>query len=124
VAKNAKPTNSLSLDDLFGLAEEDYGSLFLEIGGVEVELLPALRLPKSQRKKLQKITDGTGEEVPEDERLDGLDVYERLFRILAATPEQGEALVNAVGERLDVYKTLQDMWMKKTQPGEVSSSES
>jgi hypothetical protein len=124
VAKNAKPNNSLSLDDLFGLAEEDYGSLFLEIGGVEVELLPALRLPKSQRKKLQKITDGTGEEVPEDERLDGLDVYERLFRILAATPEQGEALVNAVGERLDVYKTLQDMWMKKTQPGEVSSSES
>jgi hypothetical protein len=121
VAKPTK-TNSLTLDELFGQAEEDYGSLFLEIGQVEVELRPALRLPKEDRKALIHITDGTGDEVPEEDRADGLDVYRRLFRILAATPEQGEALLNAVGERLDVYKTLQDTWMKKTQPGEAQSS--
>jgi hypothetical protein len=122
----AKTTNknSLTLDELFGEAENKYTSLFIEVAGIEVELRPALRVDRSTRLELGKITDKMGEEVPEDEREDGIDVYRRLFTLVAATPEQGKTLVDAIGERLDVFTSLQEKWAAVTQPGEASSSES
>jgi hypothetical protein len=117
-------TNSMSLDELFAISEKNYSSLFIQVGDVEVELLPALRLEKAKRKELGHISDGTEDTVDEDERLDGVDVYQRLFRLIAAKPEQAEALISLVGERLDVYKTIQDEWAAKTTPGEASPSAS
>lgn len=117
---------SLAFNDLLAAAEEQYGSLILELpdGEAEVELVPALRLSKEKRKALGKITDDTGEDVPEEDRADTVDVFHRWCRLVAFSDEQADRLIARVGDRLDIWKVLQTDWSDRTSPGEVSPSES
>lgn len=111
--------NTFSLDDIITAAEKKYGSLDNEEFGVK--LLPVLRLSSAERKELAALSKEDDDAV---EDRDYLEVMQGWLRIVADNKVGAEKMIEAIGDRLDVLKEIQDRWSEKTQSGEAQPSES
>lgn len=112
--------NTTTLDDLLSAAEDMYGSY--DVTDFNVKLRPLLRLTKAEREELQRVTNT--EEDEDGNTPDFLDILQAWVRIVADNKVGAEKLIEAIGDRLDVFKVLQDRWSEKSQSGEAQPSES
>ena len=108
-----------TLDDIRAAAEAKYGSTDIAVGSRTVRLLNPMRLSKVKRTALlavQKRLDAEREDVDQEELLT------EAIRLVAETPAQSKAIIDAVGGDLAVLAELFTTYAKGTQAGEASAS--
>lgn len=113
---------SVTLADLQAAAQERWGDYVIEDLGVT--LRHALRLSKKERAALAELQGSEDED--EDDGEDDEDVVDRIEKtitLLAATPAQGEKLLEAVGGDATILIALMEQYQEATQLGEASDSE-
>lgn len=123
--------SSFTLDDIREAAEKKYGSLDITLrDGSEVVLRNPLRLSKAERKELNEIHEAYGSD---DEESDGEDAdndldeqeefMDSVIRLVAARGK-GDALIEEIGDRMDVKIELFNRYTNGGEMGEASASAS
>lgn len=115
----------ITLADIKNAADRKYGPFEVDLGdGVEVTLLNVLRLPKDKRAEFtaqQKLLD-TAQGAAEQDLDEITAKLCDLLRVIAATPEGAERLIDAMGDDNGVLMELWEQYSEATQPGEASPS--
>ncbi|GGN40157.1 hypothetical protein GCM10010109_68860 [Actinoplanes campanulatus] len=113
------PVSTFTLDSIREAAEAKYGSTDIELpNGSEVRLVNVLKLKKDKRAALIALQDGMREDGADQEEM-----INEAFRLVAATPAQAEALIEAIEGDLTVAAELFQRYVKGTQVGEASGSQ-
>ncbi|MBB3099400.1 hypothetical protein FHR83_007106 [Actinoplanes campanulatus] len=111
--------STFTLDSIREAAEAKYGSTDIELpNGSEVRLVNVLKLKKDKRAALIALQDGMREDGADQEEM-----INEAFRLVAATPAQAEALIEAIEGDLTVAAELFQRYVKGTQVGEASGSQ-
>lgn len=111
--------SSFTLDDIRAAAEQKYGSLDIDLGDKTVRLLNALRLPKEDRKALSALQDRL-----DTDSGDAEEVLTEALIMISENDTQAEWLLEAVDGDLAVMAEIFERWVKGSQSGEASASES
>lgn len=111
-------SNVITLASVQETADQKFGALVIDLGDEKVELVNALRLSKEKRAELSAVLS------PEEEGTDVEDMLVPMIRLVAKTPKQADALLDAVDGDMAVLSEIVNSYTKGTQAGEASSSES
>lgn len=110
---------SIKLSDIQSAADKKYGDFEIHLpDGEIVSFMPALRLPKENRKQLAKALDiETRAKVANDDDL--YDVYKDIFRVSARQANAFAKLEKVVGDDPAIWEELVNEFMSESQPGEA-----
>jgi hypothetical protein len=111
--------SAISLDSIRQAAEAKYGSTDIDINGQVVRLLNPLRLSKEKRQALldtQRQLDTDPEHAAD---VDQEELLSESIRLVAATPKQATALLDAVAGDLAVLAEIFAEYSKGAQVGEA-----
>lgn len=113
---------SVTLDSIRQAADAKYGSYDIELtDGTVVRLLNPLRLSDEKRAELKAAQKALSASTDDDEAedVDQVTGFENVLRVVAQTPEQGDALCAAVNRDLAVLAEIFRAYGKNTQVGEA-----
>lgn len=122
--------NTVTLDFIKTELEKRYAPFIVEgVPGGDVRMLPALRLPGEQRKKLLSLQTEVEkiQDVGEDGEVDVDRLISMLAEMVAVVTDSEEAaarLQDALGDDPAAYELVFSMYSQATQSGEASPSES
>lgn len=110
---------TITLDSIRSAADKKFAPTTIDIGDRVVELVNPIRLPRKVRERLGQV----GEEM-RAEGADPVAVLQNALKLVAATPEDGKALVAALGDDLAVVLAAFEAYTSEQEVGEASPSES
>lgn len=117
---------SITLDKLKADIEAKYAPFVVEgVPGGDVRLLPAMRLPESQRAELVKQT-GRIQSLQDEDDQDINAIVQTLadaLRAVAETAEAGQRLLDALEGDLAMLQHVFTAYSEATKPGEASHSD-
>ena len=113
---------AFTLDDIRAAAEAKYGSTDIEVGGRTVRLLNPLRLKKKNRDALMAVQKRLDAEDTDAAELDQEKLLSDAIGLVAETPAQAKALLDAVDGDLAVLAEIFETYGRGTQAGEASAS--
>jgi len=113
-------SKNITLDQIREAAEAKYGSTDITVApGQVVKLLNPLRLKKKNRDELMKIQEKLTESGESGEDVDQEEMLRAALRLVAESPKQAKALIDAIGEDLAVLSQVFEEYTKGTQAGEA-----
>jgi|APGre2960657404_1045060.scaffolds.fasta_scaffold06014_3 hypothetical protein len=116
-------SNVFTLDSLREEVEREFAPVQIELSdGTVVTLRHLLRLPKSTRDKVIDTLKALETEEGEEQDVDGM--IDAATAVLKMVADQGARLVKELDGDVTLTMRVLERWMKTTQPGEATTSDS
>lgn len=110
----------VSLDSIRKAADAKYGSLDIPLSDIDtVRLLNVLRISDENRAALMALQEKLNEDGADQKAL-----LRDCIRLVAATPDQAQRLIDDIGDDLAVLVEVFGQYTEGTQAGEASASDS